>query len=449
MKKFLTIATVAVFVFTLAAVTYAVDFNFSGFVRNRTALYMNADEDLPATLAGLFDGQDDTQSWVDYRARLKLDAVASEELKGTIYFEMDDTWGGGDEGGVGADGKDLEIKNAFVDFLVPGTEGFPTRAQVGIHGVFLNGNFGVDDDASGITVDTKIEPAEIRLLWFKGEENLNYQSDDIDHYGARVTVPFGDVRASGWFLWSNVGSGTTTGSLGPDNSSSDLYWIGGSLEGKIGPASFLGDFAYNGGDLEYSVPVGTVDQDEFGGYAFLVKASIPVGEFEVGAEFMYSTGDDVVDAATDGEFDGYRTPAGGAAYHPTVVFWSSSVNDSVGLTGSVDEGGAWLIKGYGSFKPLDWLKVTGYAAYIGDTVDEGDKLGTEFDVAATEFEDNGDIGIEIGAIADISIYKGLDYKIAAGWLFAGDALTQFDVATGTNEDPDDPWAIVSQLIYKF
>ncbi len=107
-----------------------------------------------------------------------------------------------------------------------------------------------------------------------------------------------------------------------------------------------------------------------------------------------------------------------------------------------------MLKGYGSFKPLDWLKVTGYVAYLGDNVDEGDKFGNALDATSvTGLEDNDDIGFEVGVWADISIYKGLTYSIAAGWLSAGDALDQ-EIA-GVNESPDDPWALVSNLQYKF
>jgi hypothetical protein len=111
-------------------------------------------------------------------------------------------------------------------------------------------------------------------------------------------------------------------------------------------------------------------------------------------------------------------------------------------------GGLWTIKGYASFKPLDWLKVTGYAMYIGDTTSDGDTVGTAIN-AAGQPEDEDYIGIEVGAIADIKIYKELTFNMGLGYLFAGDAMDSWTGVGTVNDSPDDPWAILTQLIYKF
>ena len=188
---------------------------------------------------------------------------------------------------------------------------------------------------------------------------------------------------------------------------------------------------------------------------------MPIGPATVGGTIFYATGDDATDVATvTPDFDAYRIPPGSEA-NPALgtVFWAGKTHDGVdiatagrGLGTSVQQrwfGGLWTVKGYGSFKPLDWLKVTGYAMYIGDTTDDGNTIGNAVDVTeASGLEDESDIGIEVGAIVDLSIYKNLTYSMAAGVLFAGDALDTVD-AFGLNDSPDDPWAIVSQLIYKF
>ena len=58
------------------------------------------------------------------RLRLQLDAVASESLSGTVYFEIGDTtWGQNVSGGaLGADQKIVELKNAYIDWMVPNTD---------------------------------------------------------------------------------------------------------------------------------------------------------------------------------------------------------------------------------------------------------------------------------------------------------------------------------------
>lgn len=461
MKKLLTITMVAVFILALAAVTYAAELKASGYVRQSTGWYRNAEVDDFQAL----DTLDDSNAWADYRARVKFDLVASENLSGTVYFEMDDYWGGTADGALGADSKGVEIKNAYIKFKVPGLEGFPTTATVGIHGPFIS-NLGIDGDASGVMLDTKVEPVDLRLSYIKGIEGDFNAADDFDYYSARATMPVGDLRAGLWFTWAHAGGGSLPTRLAAGTpSSSNLYWIGGLLDGKVGPASFSGEFAYNGGKVDYSSPVAgatdpAVDEDKFGGYAFIGNVSMPVSQFEVGAQFQYTSGDDRNDTL-NGKFDGYRLPhdAIAAAYHPTIVYYSSGFNDRVGMTSALADtidaagvgealSGDWLIKGYASFKPLDWLKVTGYAAYIGDNVDKGDRFGTATKSDGTR-EDNGDVGIEIGAYGDLQVYKELVWTVGAGWLLAGDALDQGTATPGVNKSPDDPWAVVSQLMYKF
>ena len=59
------------------------------------------------------------------RIRLQLDAVASEALSGTVYFEIgDQQWGkSGDGAALGADGNNqVKVKNAYIDWLIPQTD---------------------------------------------------------------------------------------------------------------------------------------------------------------------------------------------------------------------------------------------------------------------------------------------------------------------------------------
>ena len=64
------------------------------------------------------------------RVRLQLDAVASEALSGTVYFEIGtQNWGqnavgNGFQGGaaLGADGQGVRVKNAYLDWAIPQTD---------------------------------------------------------------------------------------------------------------------------------------------------------------------------------------------------------------------------------------------------------------------------------------------------------------------------------------
>jgi hypothetical protein len=444
MKRFLTLAVATVLILGLAVATYAFEISTSGLIRNRTALYVNSKS---GNLQGGPDGGlDDTVSDMDMRMRIRWAISANEYLTGHVRLEANGDWGGST--GVARLGTDepdaLVVQHAFVSFKVPGLEDYGATLDVGAQSFFLS-RWNFDGDAAGVTADFKIEPASIRLQWIKEEENSDFRSDDWDNYGAIIRVPFGDIKPAVWGYYSKIGKGATAVSLGGANASSALYWLGFTVDGKIGPVSFLGDLVYNGGDLDYDVPVGTVDKDEFGGYLLYAKGSMPVGDmYEVGAEFFYATGDDKTDAAT-GELDGYRYPTKNPSHASLLVFTENNVNGGMGITGGLGSG-YWSAMGYASAKPLDWLKVTGYVAYIGDTTEDGDTYGTALNGALAP-EDNDDIGIELGAIANIQIYKELVLNIGAGMLLPGDALEQR--VAGSNEEPDNPWAITSNLQMNF
>lgn len=57
------------------------------------------------------------------RVRLQLEAIASESLSGTVYFEIGAaTWGSASKGGaLGADKNIVKIKHSYLDWVVPGT----------------------------------------------------------------------------------------------------------------------------------------------------------------------------------------------------------------------------------------------------------------------------------------------------------------------------------------
>jgi hypothetical protein len=407
----------------------------------------------------------------------------------------------------------------YIDFKVPGTDAAPTSVKAGIIGFAYRAHLCTYNDGTGVQVSTKAGPVKIDVHWMKPRENNDWQADDTDVYAFRVTLAeLLPVKPQIWLQYWNSNSwsagapltaptalgsmgrmsGVNTGQNGGTDTA-DLWWIGFALDGKAGPVALKADFIYNGGDIERQYPqvnpvavpwVNPIEDEDFGGWLFFADANytIPIDmAVNVGATFMYATGDDLWDAATEREHDGfYITPSSEAGWIGTwgVVFYPSRVNDGVGTTAvfaantvsPYGPGGTWFGKLYGSLKPLDWLKVTAYGMYIGDTADSGDMYGTE---ATTTFidpttgaprilrEDNSDIGIEFGLITDFQIYKNLKYSIAGGYLFGGDALNQytgvdFVPATGAyviggtvpgalaiNDEPNNPWAIVSQLIFNF
>jgi hypothetical protein len=441
---------------------------------------------------------------MDTRFRLKFTAKANDYASGVIYFEGDSSrwgerevpvyvanWGtagtnsfvtGGARNRAGVWNSDrtaVELKQFYIDFKVPGVSDFaPTNIKAGIQGFAVRSHALLFTDGPGVEVNSTAGPVKFNLYWYKPEEGQDWKSDDADVYGAQIWLPgLLPVTPGGYILYWNANNYPiraarfdvpTLSEIYPaETRQADLFWIGGYVDGKIGPVALKTDLIYSGGEAE-SRSIGNGSDWDFGGFMVFADAcaSIPFDEMaiDVGGTFMYATGHDIGDttkaAPADLDFDGFVVPPGSEEPYIGawgIVYYASGINDGTRISnlGSGTAaaygkaGGTWFAKIYAGIKPVDWLKVTAYGMYIGDTTKDGDTVGNAVDPAeATGLEDNSDIGIELGAICDFQIYKNLTYSLGGGFLFAGDALDTARTAT-TNDSPDDPWAVVSQLIFKF
>ena len=173
------------------------------------------------------------------RVRLRLEAVASETLSGVVYFEIGDTnWGRASKGGaLGADGTIVEIKHAYLDWLVPSTE---LKLRMGLQYIeFPNAAGGSSlfaDDAAGITASYRFnDNVSLTAVWGRlyndNHVSGQYGYDDTSNYldnmdMGMLSLP---VTMDGWkitpfvaasFTGKNAMGGITNGYLG---NSSNLY----------------------------------------------------------------------------------------------------------------------------------------------------------------------------------------------------------------------------------
>ena len=158
------------------------------------------------------------------RVRLQLDAVASEALSGTVFFEIgDQTWGRSDQGGsLGADGNNVvEVKNAYIDWMVPQTD---LKFRMGIQGMalpsFTTGSNVFNDDVAGITASYQFnETVGVTALWarpyndnytnrFDHSSNRNNYMDNMDVFALLVPMTFDGVKVTPWAMYSAIGPNT-------------------------------------------------------------------------------------------------------------------------------------------------------------------------------------------------------------------------------------------------
>ena len=170
------------------------------------------------------------------RLRLQLDAVASESLSGTVFFEIGTTqWGQNESGGaLGADANNaIRLKRAYIDWAVPETD---AKVRMGIQGVALpnvaGGSAVMDTDVAGITVNYKFnENVGLTALWARplndnysdsnnGGKHANYL-DNMDLFSLMLPLTFDGVKVTPWAMYGMVGKNALKGTWNAKNNAYD------------------------------------------------------------------------------------------------------------------------------------------------------------------------------------------------------------------------------------
>ncbi|MBD5418168.1 MAG: outer membrane homotrimeric porin [Desulfovibrio sp.] len=228
MKKIATLLLAAGLVFGAATGASAIDFKAKG------QWIMSFDYGQNGTFVGKENGHKKT-GWGDgkqddfearQRVRLQLDAVASESLSGTVYFEIGDSiWGQNSSGGaLGADGKIVELKQAYIDWMAPETD---LKVRMGIQNIttpaYASGNSVLNDDVAGVVASYQInEMAGVTAFWARpyndnftgfndanGHKNwrANYM-DNMDAVGLLVPLSFDGAKVTPWGMYAGIGPNT-------------------------------------------------------------------------------------------------------------------------------------------------------------------------------------------------------------------------------------------------
>ena len=165
------------------------------------------------------------------RVRLQLDAVASEALSGTVYFEMGtQKWGQATNNGtaqgaaLGADGQIVKVKNAYLDWAIPQTD---AKVRMGIQAMLLpnvaGGSAIMDTDVAAVVTSYKFnDNVSLSAFWarpfndnFNGTDN-RYRSnpqgylDNMDLFGLMAPLTFDGVNLTPWVMYGAAGKNTFT-----------------------------------------------------------------------------------------------------------------------------------------------------------------------------------------------------------------------------------------------
>jgi hypothetical protein len=461
----------------------------------------------PRTSTPAGDAWNDTMAWMRMAANLTITARQSEDLYGVLGFNMISSrwgeWGGefdstpigswyrplGDDSGT----LGLLVNEAYIDFRVPPK--LPIWLRFGLQPFVIRPWLVVQTTGAGITARTMIDPIKLSITggYAKKWEGYDWDDDDVDAFFADMAIPIGPVRV-GSFLWyenhnqylANVfGLGVAPALAYPDSGARDsakIYWVGFYADGKIGPVGLQLDWVYAGGNIDYDVDWAPstpwADQDIHAWVARGVLDFSPIDRLKVGVGALYSTGEDQRsnDIEQFRSVNGYEL-AGRQQGCPALQDFLLLTDGVMGavpcrgpgvsfIGGPSYIGGVWYARVFADFMATDWLRLVANFGWIGDTYDHGNRIvgptqGARINPAdatnqpggsyanSYNLRDDDDIGFEMDFAFNIQLYKNLQWGMGFGYLFAGDAMDQYNPITLTNESPADPWALVSAILYTF
>lgn len=182
------------------------------------------------------------------RLRLQLDAVASENLSGTVFFEIGNTtWGDNGSGGaLGADQQIVEVRRAYIDWMVPNTE---LKVRMGLQGMAIP-SFTMkksqvfEDDVAGITLSYQFtDNVAVTAFWarpyndnfggWNNHENRGNKSnfmDNVDTFGLTIPLTFDGIKVTPWGMIAAIGPNAFRGNA--TDETADAYANFGSYEGE-------------------------------------------------------------------------------------------------------------------------------------------------------------------------------------------------------------------------
>ena len=240
MKKLMTLALAAAMMMGVATGANAIDFKAKGqwIMDFNYGMHGKFGESKAAANSGYSrNGNHEDEFEATQRVRLQLDAVASEALSGTVFFEIgDQVWGDNDNGGaLGADGKVVELKRAYIDWMVPQTD---LKVRMGIQGLALpsfttNASQIFDDDVAAVSLNYQFnENVGLTAFWarpyndnggyksqWSGKDYDNYMDymDNMDMFAVLLPLSFDGVKVTPWVMYAAMGPGMFDNAKDPGN----------------------------------------------------------------------------------------------------------------------------------------------------------------------------------------------------------------------------------------
>lgn len=411
-----------------------------------------------------------TRSFVEQRARLMYIAKANDDLKLVTHFEIDTRWGdnsyanGRNSGGaIGADTVNLETKNVYLDFNIPGA---PLNFKVGIQPLVdsYKGIFFITD-AAGAVATYKRGAGALTVGWSRFDDAQYTLADANTLFGTRTalggtvnTVPGKATRdlyiVDGKYNVTKdikVGGSYYVLTFDQDVASPmnfTLHNIGVNAEWKLDPVTIDGFVLYQTGRGE----VGGQKID-IGGWAANVAAKAKVGPGTLRAAFLYASGDKDANGTDSQKFIPVTNETSAAngenSYYESGMM--IMMRNKYNITG--DRAVVYNISNvFGGFIGYDANITSKAFASVNAGFLAADKKNDDFGnerVTAAGGHDSSYLGTEINAEVGYKLYDNLTASLQGAYVVLGDYYKDTVGTAGNPDDPRDPYLARVMLNYAF
>jgi len=411
--------------------------------------------------------EQDSATFFDNRLRLKMTNQLNDYVSVVYYMEVDTPWGMQSKGGIGgggkrgADGVNVETKNAFVDFKIPDTS---WKLRTGIQGGGIGGNYQSlveDDDMAGAKLTGKLGMANVTLLYSKWDEGSDITTvDSYDITGGTLTgsdITGADITENtttidgGKTVWDD----TDYYAVDVNAQINEQFKLGGSVAYIDNNATAVdtedtyvgvyGDFRTGNLGIDSFLLYRDLTSNLAGdadGNAFWFDASgkMKLDNGYVKVHFAYTPDDD--DATDNNRF---APAAGGFEYHKdnmmlflTDVYYNNGTQGALALKDAAYAGyGMWFLTVSGKVDlPQGYYAryALGYFSAVEDQTDND---------VTTRVADT-DLGTEIDAMVGKKFAEKYDVSLRGAYGMLGDFYT----APGLS-DPDDIYKVVAMVNVSF
>lgn len=441
----------------LATPAAAVDFAFHGDMNNRFLLYTNHSDWLQNEQTGIIEDGTVDAYYGELKYRFWFEAADDESrVKGVYAVEIGGIrFGEGADGDFSGDGIDVETRWAYLDFQTPGVEQ-KMRWSMGLMGWNVN-SFFWQETATGLKLYGKAgQMTDYELAWIRPLDKLatsdaNDKLDDLDILYGRLNLKPVDKLKVGLFGLYFHSHEETPAAAGPrdwllknidDVASFNIWTLG--LDGSwgLGNLFFNWDLIYQGGKINNVIwnpndqpgdtfIARTAAGDSFDLSAWFGHADVgyKLGSHKLTYTFWYASGDD---DPNDDDFEGYLAVDLDRDDNIS-IFEGLYTDDSTYFTerpylldkGFVMNKLAW------DFQVSDKMTVGAAGMYMLTAED------IEYTNATGGNEANDEIGFELNGYLKYMLYKNVEFKINAGYLWAGDAMDAFETGAGRDGSSDE------------